>query len=93
MIGKHQLSGTLQGKRWCRTSQLESARVEDTLVVDVPVILGYHGDNREAGLDSKVKSTLLERSYVMIRARGACPFRENPNRGVTLLQFFSGSLK
>jgi hypothetical protein len=66
-----------------RTSNFEGARVEVALVVDVPVILGDHGDNWEASLNREVEGALLEGPYVVIRARGTGSFRENPHRGVT----------
>lgn len=57
----------MRGGEWGRTSKFESARVEVTLVVETPVILGDHGDNREASLNCEVERALLEGPYVMIR--------------------------
>src|SRR6266702_2301504 len=50
------------------TSHFKGARVEDTFMVDVPVVFRYYGDDREASLDGKVKSTLLEGSNVVVWA-------------------------
>jgi len=50
-----------------RTSNFKSAGSEVTRVVDVPVILGDHGDNWEASLNREMEGALLEGSYVVIR--------------------------
>lgn len=73
-----------EGRECGPTSNFESARVEVTLVVDVPVILGDHGDNWEASLNREVEGALLEGPYVVIRTRGTRSFGENPYRGVSL---------
>ena len=50
----------VEGER-SRTSNFKSARSEVTRVVDVPVILGDHGDDWEASLNCEVEGALLER--------------------------------
>jgi len=42
------------------TLTLKVPGLKTPFTVDVPVVLRYYGDNREASLDGKVKSTLLE---------------------------------
>ena len=64
-----------------------------TLVVDVPVILGDHGNNWEASLNGEVESALLEGLYVVVRTRGARSFCENPHRRVSPFDFFPGGLE
>jgi len=77
-------AGHVRGGGECgRTSNFESARVAVTLVVDVPVILGDHGDNWDASLNCEVEGALLEGPYVVIRTRGTRSFGENPYRGVS----------
>ena len=57
----------MRGGEFSRTSNFKSAGSEVTRVVDVPVILGDHRDNREAGLNREVEGAFLEGSYVVIR--------------------------